>query len=105
MISSSSPAAAAASTACCSRGRPPRSRSCLGCPSLDEVPPASTMPEITGPQYAGRSKSSHPLQRGDFVPLFLEPGDQLLDVVRPPQLHLDRHVDVAEAGVQDAFTA
>src|SRR5467141_240722 len=43
--------------------------------------------------------------RPPIVAGFLKPGDQLLDVVRPPELDLDRHLDVAEAGVQHALTA
>src|SRR2546421_4750265 len=44
---SSRPAARAASSTCWRIGRPPRSSNCLGRPRRDEVPPASTIPEIT----------------------------------------------------------
>src|SRR5437588_9225208 len=45
------------------------------------------------------------LEGGYFVAVVLEPGDQLLDVVRPPELDLDRHLDVPEAGVEHTLTA
>src|SRR5437879_6881515 len=45
------------------------------------------------------------LEGGYFVAVVLEPGDQLLDVVRPPELDLDRHLHVPEAGVEHTLTA
>src|SRR5437879_7271144 len=67
---------------------------------------------FTAPPFRlGRWAGSPPIHRsgllegGELVAVVLEPGDQLLDVVRPPELDLDRHLDVAEAGVQHALTA
>src|SRR5712692_11756026 len=66
---------------------------------------AGSFPWYRPPRRPKDLKGTGKLEGGDLVAVLFEAGDQLLDVVRPPEFDLQGHLDVVQAGVQNPLPA